>query len=190
MFRTLIYPSPGACDYSVELPHWSYCSWFDVCWRFGVVGLEWYSCCRLKPATITIMHGPINIRKKTILQSYIKFLVKTKNILCIKYASIISSVCLLLYRTKGFTSDTKNVQYFNEKETHIGPCLGRKVRQRQVTTSQLCRKPNLKKKFIYANQIKSATTAFAKDQKSPITTQAIGLSSRNKQTVPHLGLLC
>ena len=48
MFRTLIYPSPGACDYSVELPHWSYCSWFDVCWSFGVVGLEWYPCCRLK----------------------------------------------------------------------------------------------------------------------------------------------
>jgi len=30
----------GACDYSVELPLWSYCSWFDVCWSFGVVGLE------------------------------------------------------------------------------------------------------------------------------------------------------
>ena len=42
MFRTLIYPSSRACDYSVELPHWSYCSWFDVCWSFGVVGLEWY----------------------------------------------------------------------------------------------------------------------------------------------------
>ena len=39
----------GTCDYSVELPHWSYCSWFDVCWSFGVVGLEWYPCCRLKP---------------------------------------------------------------------------------------------------------------------------------------------
>ena len=51
MFRTLIYPSSGTCDYSVELPHWSYCSWFDVCWSFGVVGLEWYPCCRLKPAT-------------------------------------------------------------------------------------------------------------------------------------------
>jgi hypothetical protein len=37
MFRTLIYRSSGACDYSVELPHWSYCSWFDVCWSFGVV---------------------------------------------------------------------------------------------------------------------------------------------------------
>ena len=47
MFRTLIYPSSGACDYSVELTHWSYCSWFDVCWSFGVVGLEWYLCCRL-----------------------------------------------------------------------------------------------------------------------------------------------
>jgi len=47
MFRTLIYPSSGACDYCVESPHWSYCSWFDVCWSFGVVGLEW----RLKPAT-------------------------------------------------------------------------------------------------------------------------------------------
>ena len=47
MFRTLIYPSSGACDYSVELPHWSYCSWFDVWWSFGVVGLEWYPCCRL-----------------------------------------------------------------------------------------------------------------------------------------------
>jgi len=48
MFRTSIYPSSGACDCSVELPHWSYCSWFDVCWRFDVVGLEWYPCCRLK----------------------------------------------------------------------------------------------------------------------------------------------
>jgi len=43
MFRTLIYPSSGACDYSVELPHWSYCSWFDVlefqCGWVGVVSV-------------------------------------------------------------------------------------------------------------------------------------------------------
>jgi len=51
MFRTLIYPSSGACDCAVELPHWSYCSWFDVCWSFGVDGLEWYPCCKLQPAT-------------------------------------------------------------------------------------------------------------------------------------------
>jgi len=48
--KSLIYPSSGAWDYSVELPHWSYCSWFDVCWSFGVVGLEWYPCCRLQPS--------------------------------------------------------------------------------------------------------------------------------------------
>jgi len=27
----------GTSDYSVELPHWPYCSWFDVCWSFSVV---------------------------------------------------------------------------------------------------------------------------------------------------------
>ena len=54
MFQTLIYPSSGACDYSVDLPCWSYCSWFDVCWSFGVVGLEWYPCCRLKH---NLQHG-------------------------------------------------------------------------------------------------------------------------------------
>jgi len=51
MSRTSLYPSSGVCDCSVQLPHWSYCSWFDVCWSFGVVGLEWYPCCRLQPAT-------------------------------------------------------------------------------------------------------------------------------------------
>jgi len=35
MFRTIIYPSSGAFGCAVELPHWSYCSWFAVCWRFG-----------------------------------------------------------------------------------------------------------------------------------------------------------
>jgi len=56
-----MYPSSENCDYSVELPHWLYCSWFDVCWSFDVVGLEWYSCCRLKPATrILSLKGPID----------------------------------------------------------------------------------------------------------------------------------
>ena len=33
--------SSGGCDYSFELPHWSYCSWFDVCLEFrcGWVGV-------------------------------------------------------------------------------------------------------------------------------------------------------
>jgi len=92
MFQTLIYPSSGACDFAVELPHWLFCSWFVVCWRFGANGFEWCLCCRLKllmmdilmsetcwahkkwnkiasdiklvfySSTITMLHGPINIR--------------------------------------------------------------------------------------------------------------------------------
>jgi len=59
MFRTLICPSSGACDYSVESPHWPCCSWFDVCWRFGVVGLELYPCCRRQQPPDD---GHINVR--------------------------------------------------------------------------------------------------------------------------------
>ena len=34
MFRTLIYPSSGACDCVDEIPHQSSCSQFVVCWSF------------------------------------------------------------------------------------------------------------------------------------------------------------
>ena len=48
MFRALIYPSSGICDYVVELPQWLYYSWIAVCWSQGAVGLGWYTGCRLK----------------------------------------------------------------------------------------------------------------------------------------------
>jgi len=50
LFRTLIHPSSGACDFSIVSPHWSF-SCFDVCWSFDVAGLVWYQCSRLKIAT-------------------------------------------------------------------------------------------------------------------------------------------
>ena len=68
MFRTLIYPSSGACDYSVELPNWSYFSWFDVCWSFGVVGLEWYPCCRLKHKMLQPAHRTKNNATNVVIQ--------------------------------------------------------------------------------------------------------------------------
>jgi len=37
MFRTLIHPSSGACDFSIVSSHWL-CSCFDVRWSFGVAG--------------------------------------------------------------------------------------------------------------------------------------------------------
>ena len=48
MFRTLIYPSSGACDCVVKVPHLSFCSEFVVCWIFGAAGFGWCSFCRLK----------------------------------------------------------------------------------------------------------------------------------------------
>jgi hypothetical protein len=48
MFRTLIYPSSGACDCVDELPHRSSRSQFVVCWSFGAAGFRWCSFCRLK----------------------------------------------------------------------------------------------------------------------------------------------
>jgi len=45
IFRTLIHPSLGACDFSIVSPY------LVVCWSFSVVGLEWYPCGKLQPAT-------------------------------------------------------------------------------------------------------------------------------------------
>jgi len=55
MFRTLIYPSSGACDCAVELPHRSFCSVKTEDLALVYVKFVFYS------STITMMHGPINI---------------------------------------------------------------------------------------------------------------------------------
>jgi hypothetical protein len=47
MFRTLIHPSPGTWDFFYCITILVVCSCFDVCWSFGVAGLEWYPCNRL-----------------------------------------------------------------------------------------------------------------------------------------------
>jgi len=66
MFRTLIYPSSGAWDYSVELPHWWYCSWFDMCWSLGVVGLEWYPCSRLQLEFRCVLVGVVSVLQASV----------------------------------------------------------------------------------------------------------------------------
>jgi len=37
MFRTLIHPSSGACDFSIVSPHWL-CVLVSMHWSFGVAG--------------------------------------------------------------------------------------------------------------------------------------------------------
>ena len=56
MFRTLTDPSPGACDFSVVSPHWL-CVLVSMCvGSFGVAGLGWYPCGRLKHS-FSLPHG-------------------------------------------------------------------------------------------------------------------------------------
>jgi len=62
MFRTLIYPSTGAFDCAVELPHRSFCSRFVVCWRFGAAGFGWCPCCRRLCAGDLVRLGLSSVR--------------------------------------------------------------------------------------------------------------------------------
>ena len=63
MFRTLIYPSSGACDCVDELPHRSSCSQFVVCWIFGAAGFGWCSFCRLS-RTKSPTHNELRTRRR------------------------------------------------------------------------------------------------------------------------------
>jgi len=52
MFRTLIYPSSGTCDYSDILPNWSYCS----CSKYFGVSV-WFGWNFIRAAGFSLQHG-------------------------------------------------------------------------------------------------------------------------------------
>jgi len=52
MFRTLIHLSSGACDFAVELPHWS-CVLGSMCVGVSV----WLGCCGIRVASFSLQHG-------------------------------------------------------------------------------------------------------------------------------------
>jgi len=64
MFRTLIYPASGACDFSIVSPHWS-CFLVSMCvgvsvWLVWVVSM-WQAEALFQPATVilrkcTVLH--------------------------------------------------------------------------------------------------------------------------------------
>ena len=63
MFRTLIYPSSGACYRVVELPHRSSCSQFVVCWSFCC---GWYLVVFvLQVEALVLQHHQISAAAKT-----------------------------------------------------------------------------------------------------------------------------
>ena len=64
---------------SLQLIYWIttlvVCSCFDVCWSFGVVGLEWYPCGRLvsvypQPDVRTLVFGRRNFRSSQFLHNW------------------------------------------------------------------------------------------------------------------------
>ena len=122
MFRTLIYPSPGACDYSVELPHWSYCSWFYVCWSFGVVGLEWYPCCSRASAcntdtTPTQPHRNSNTHRTKNSTTNVVIQQNSRKLLMM---DILMSETCWAHKWKKMASDIKLVFYSSTKEKPFG----------------------------------------------------------------------
>jgi len=52
MFRTLIHPSSGACDFSIVSPHWS-CVLVSMCVGVSV----WLGCSCIRAAGFSLLHG-------------------------------------------------------------------------------------------------------------------------------------
>ena len=113
MFRTLIYPSSGACDYSVELPHWSYCSWFDVCWSLDVVGLEWYPCCRLQPATRIPVQPNRNSSTHRTKNNTTNVVIQQNSCKLLMMDILMSETCWAHKKWNKIASDIKLVFVFN-----------------------------------------------------------------------------
>jgi len=69
MFRTLIHPSSGACDFSIISPHLS-CVLVSMCvGSFGVAGLVWYPYSRLKQPATRIPHQPSHTETPTHIET-------------------------------------------------------------------------------------------------------------------------
>jgi len=143
IFQTLIYPSSGACDYSVELPHWSYCSWFDVCWSFGAVGLEWDPCCRLKPATqIPLQPGACDYSVELLNWSYCSWFD-----VCWSF-SVVGFEWYPCCRLKHCNMDTTPTQPHQNSNTHqtknnttnvVNQQNSRKLMMMDILMSETCR---------------------------------------------------
>jgi len=60
MFRTLIYPSSGACDFSIVSPHW-WCVLVSICVGVSV----WLGCVGIRVACYTDTNTPTHIETRT-----------------------------------------------------------------------------------------------------------------------------
>ena len=130
MFRTLIYPSSGAFDCAVELPHRSFCSRFVVCWRFGAAGFEWRPCCRLQHQ-ISYTQRTENKTTNLVIQQHSRKLLMMD--------ILMSETCLVHKKWNKIASDIKLVFYFSTPFLELMSCRSPWVNGRCVRlTTDLC----------------------------------------------------
>jgi len=90
-----------------------YCSWFDVCWSFGVVGLEWYPCCRLLQAasacntdtTLTQPHRNSNTHRTK--NNTINVVIQQNNCKLLMMDILMSEICWAHKKWNKIASDFK-----------------------------------------------------------------------------------
>jgi hypothetical protein len=115
MFRTLIYPSSGACDCSVELPHRSFFSRFVVCWRFGASVLQAAACntdtTQTQPHQISNTQRTENKRTDVVIQQHSRKLLMMD--------ILMSETCWAHKKWNKIASDTKVVFYSSNIILHV-----------------------------------------------------------------------
>jgi len=129
MFRTLIYPPSGAWDFSVELPHWSYCSWFDVCWSFGAVWLEWYPCSRLEACNTHITPNKPHRNSNThrTKNNTTNVVIQQNSLKLLRVDILMSETCWAHKKRNKIASDIKLVFYSSTITMMRGPINTRSV---------------------------------------------------------------
>jgi len=126
----LIYPSSGAFDCAVELPHRSFCSRFVVCWRFGAAGFEWRPCCRLQHQ-ISYTQRTENKTTNLVIQQHSRKLLMMD--------ILMSETCLVHKKWNKIASDIKLVFYFSTPFLELMSCRSPWVNGRCVRlTTDLC----------------------------------------------------
>ena len=113
MFRTLIYPSSGACDCAVELPHRSFCSWFVVCWRFGAASACNTDTTQTHPHQISNTHRTENKTTNLVIQQHSRKLLMMD--------ILMSETCWAHKKFNKTASDIKFVFYSSTITVMHGP---------------------------------------------------------------------